>query len=233
MGRKGCCMKRPSITGSVLIVTFAVMLAGCSLVERLETSMPSAAGGEVEPAGFTGTLGDIGDECGVGVSVEVVDGVRKTRSYCSTQSLTASDPRLTGTYTRFVNVDEYLGGHLAPDGVSLRASRVTHQIRNDGGVWLGDATASITVEDAREGGEDSRSPQVVVFTGSDGYEGLTAIAWWQPQSSDPEVRGVIIPDLLPPPPPAAALFEILPAESTTELHLTHPDPAFRVDDTLY
>jgi hypothetical protein len=74
---------------------------------------------------------------------------------------------------------------------------------------------------------------VIVFTGSDGYEGLTAIPWWQSHGSTTDVRGVIIPDLLPPQPPAAALFGILPAESTTELRLTHPGRAFLVDVTLY
>jgi hypothetical protein len=71
---------------------------------------------------------------------------------------------------------------------------------------------SITVDDVREGGESIASPQMVVFTGSGEYEGMTAIVWWQPQDTDSQVRGVIVPGSPPLAPPPAEEFPFLPAE---------------------
>jgi hypothetical protein len=192
-----------TLLGAVLLIT----LTACST-----TSVSPPSPSPLETVGFSGLLGGVGDECGLGVSYEVVDGVGQTRGYCSVQWMDVSDPRFTGRYTRFVNVDEYGGGDVAPDEISLSASTVTHRVENEGGAWLGDMTVSITIDDVRDGGESVISPQMVAFSGSGGYEGLTAIVWWQPQDTDSQVRGIIIPGPLPAVPPPAEQFPFLPAE---------------------
>lgn len=194
-------------TVALLVMAMLITLAACS---TMSVSPPSPS--PLEPVGFSGLLGNVSDECGVGVSYEVVDEVGQTRGYCSTQWMDVSDPRFTGTYTRFVNVDEYGDADVVPDGVSVRVSTVTHRVENDGGAWLGDATVSTSVDDARNGGENAISPQVAAFSGSGGYEGLTAIVWWQPQGGDNQVRGIIIEGPLPAMPPPAEQFPFLPAE---------------------
>lgn len=193
-------------TVALLVMAMLITLAACSTAS-LSPPSPSP----LESVGFSGSLHEGGDECR-GVSYEVVDGVGQTRDYCSAQWMDVSDPRFTGIYTRFVNVDEYGGGDVVPDGVSMRVSTVTHRVENDDGAWLGDATVSISVDDVRDGGEDAISPQVAAFSGSGGYEGLAAIVWWQPQGGEEQVRGIIIPGPLPAVPPPAEQFPFLPAE---------------------
>jgi len=189
-----------------LVLAIAVgLLAGSTVGAAAQSE-------DVEPVGFTGVTTDLGDDCGQGGTYEVIGRGSQTRGYCYQGWLGTSDPRFTGTLTRIVNVDEYADGDFLPDGdVSLWVSTGTYWLENEGGLWQGDATVSVTVDDVREGGEVDFSPLTVTFTGTGDYEGLTAVVWWQPPAIKPPVRGVIFPGSPPPAPPAKTI-EFPPAE---------------------
>ena len=92
---------------------------------------------------------------------------RRLVDYCVEQWMGTSDPRFTGTYTRFVNVDEYGDEDVVPAGVSLWVSTVTHRVENEGGVWHGEATVGMTVDDIpRRWARSPSRPQTIVFRGS-------------------------------------------------------------------
>ncbi len=183
--------KRVTLTVALLLTALAGTAVGVTAQSK-----------DVEPAGFTGALHEVGaaDDCGRDATFEVIDGVSQTRDYCVEQWMGTNDPRFTGTYTRFVNVDQHQDEDVVPAGVSLWVSTVTHRVENEGGVWHGEATVGMTVDDIREGGEVAIAPQTIIFSGSGDYEGLTAVVWMLHPAINPQVRGVIFPGSPPPAP---------------------------------
>ena len=117
--------------------------------------------------------------------------VERQRGYTWAGSITATDPRFSGTHYYSWDGDIYTlasgddGPQVAADGL---------RIENDEGAWQGSGT-SVTLPD----GTSAYSP--LVLTGEGTYEGLTAVLLWIEGSCFFDFRGIVMefPD---PPVPA-------------------------------
>jgi hypothetical protein len=98
---------------------------------------------------------------------------------------------------RWESTDERLSGEVTyrgqwrryPDPAGMQVETATYELLNDGGRWVGEATALAT---AGIPGWDT-----IVFAGEDGYEGLTAyvVIDWDSESED--FFGAIFPGQMP------------------------------------
>jgi hypothetical protein len=114
------------------------------------------------------------------------DGIVAVEDVVHVHSWTASDPRLGGDLT-------YTGNWLFDEDEGNSIQSGTYELTNDGGRWLGEATAYSS--DALGADLD-----VVVFTGREAYEGLTAyvvIDWSSDDVSGENFKGVIFPSAMP------------------------------------
>jgi hypothetical protein len=95
----------------------------------------------------------------------------------------ASDARLSGEVTYAGNWQRY------PYPASMQVEAATYELVNEGGRWLGQATAIAT---ATLDGWDA-----VVFNGEDGYEGLTAYVAIDWSTEPASFTGGVIPGEMP------------------------------------
>jgi hypothetical protein len=185
----------------------AVKVARAGLIVAIAIGLPAgttvgvAAQSEaVDPVGFTGwthDLAGVSEDCGVGSSYEVVDGVAQTRDYVCTVWMGVSDPRFTGTYTRTGNTDEHRGGVFTGGG-PLWVYTVVHRVENDEGTWEGSATTGLII-DGLEGDQVVITPETVTFSGTGDYEGLTAVVTMS-AGIFKNIQGVIFEGSPPPAP---------------------------------
>jgi hypothetical protein len=114
------------------------------------------------------------------------DGITAVNDVVHVHSWTASDPRLSGDLT-------YTGNWLFDEVNAISIQSGTYELTNDDGSSLGEATAySSDVLGA--------DTDVIVFTGRDGYEGLTAyvvIDWSNGDDGGENFEGVIFPSAMP------------------------------------
>ena len=117
--------------------------------------------------------------------------VERTRGYTWAGTITATDPRFSGTHYYSWDSDGY---RLASGAEGPSTYAEGHRIENAEGAWQGAATGA-TLPD----GTTAAGP--VVLTGEDAYEGLTAVLFAIEDSCFFDFRGLVMefPD---PPVPA-------------------------------
>lgn len=167
---------------TTLVVAISIGLLAGSTVGVAAQDEPS-----MEGAAVTGTAGWLREVSGGTESS--TDGIVAVDDVVHVHSWTASDPRLSGDLT-------YTGNWLFDENAGNSIQSGTYELTNEGGSWLGDATAYSS--DALQADTD-----VVVFAGRDGYEGLTAyvvIDWSSSGASGENFEGVIFPSAMPPVP---------------------------------
>lgn len=166
---------------TVVSILTAGLLAGSS-VGVVAQGEPS-----IEAAEVTGRAAWFG-EVSPGTETST-DGIVKIEDVVHRHIWSTSDPRLSGEVT-------YTGNWYSVPDPDISIQSATYELTNDAGSWLGDATAYAS--DAL--GVDI---DVVVFTGRDGYEGLTAyvvLDWGSVDVSGENLSGVIFPEAMPPTP---------------------------------
>ena len=128
---------------------------------------------------LTGTIAS-GSDVSQGTRTEV-EGLVLTSGVVGLGRWDAPDERLSGDAT-------YTGNWLYDERERTSIRSATYELSNDGGSWLGEATALAT---------PSLDTDTVLFTGRGGYEGLTAyvlIDWSRPAT---EFTGVVFPAPMP------------------------------------
>jgi hypothetical protein len=145
--------------------------------------------GDEGPVQFTGRIAG-GSPIASG-TVGTVDDRTETRGNGWTfSSVEVSDPRLEGTVTHTLNIDDH-------DGQVYRVLSATWRIENEGGAWEG-SEHSVILPDG------SRTTATAVLSGEGGYAGLTALVEVTFVGFDKEWRGVILEGGLPPLPEPAS-----------------------------
>jgi hypothetical protein len=145
--------------------------------------------GDEGPVQFTGRIAG-GSPIASG-TVGTVDDRTETRGNGWTfSSVEVSDPRLEGTVTHTLNIDDH-------DGQAYRVLSATWRIENEGGAWEG-SEHSVILPDG------SRTTATAVLSGEGGYAGLTALVEVTFVGFDKEWRGVILEGGLPPLPEPAS-----------------------------
>ena len=114
-------------------------------------------------------------------------------------SLRADDPRLSGTYETTQDYIQFAPGR---EGGFVRAGR--GRITNDGGSWLTEFRGfTLPGSDPVSG-----NTYFTLYTGVDGYAGLSAVTVWQPTGMGRwAFEGVLYPGALPDLPPPLAPTE--------------------------
>ena len=135
----------------------------------------------MEAASVTGAIGGW-REVSAGTA-STVDGIKSTSDVVHEARWTTSDERLSGDVT-------YNGNRLDTQGISIQSG--TYEVINDGGTWLGDATAY---------GSESLGIDMdtIILTGHGTYEGLIAyvvLDFGKPR----EITAVIFPSSMLPMP---------------------------------
>lgn len=142
------------------------------------TTTPEAA---VKPSFFTGTASS-GSNLEPG-SITFDGGVRKRGMVFGGYRLAATDPRISGTGSTSVNLDEFTGFDVlegSPDG---RIGTSVDRIENEHGAWQGVVT---------ELNIGSRTTISGWYVGEGDFEGLHAYLIWEGGSrSTPDVHGII------------------------------------------
>ena len=138
----------------------------------------------VEPTSVTGST--VGYRQVSPGTVTSIDGIERTSGVVSTNRWSTSDARLSGDVT--YNGNWY---HSADPELSIQSG--TYEVTNDGGTWLGEATAY----GIQTLGIDM---DTVILTGQDGYDGLTAYVVLDFGSGAGAISGVIFPTAMPPVP---------------------------------
>ena len=138
---------RLTVVGTVMLALLGGLPAAVMAQSEADPMAPAAVTGTAQSYSLEspGTTSSCGDQT-------CIDGVRSANSW------DASDTRLTGEVTYIGNWREYPGAGFQVEG----ATRV---LENDGGRWVGTATALV---------RDGLNSDTIVLHGQDAYEGLTA-----------------------------------------------------------
>jgi len=155
---------------------------------------------EEDPAGAAYFTGTIGESTVVGEPTEgVVDGVLEVRGLEREGPIETTDPRLTGSLSRVIDLDV----HPVDDFAEVVLFTVQHRIENEDGSWSGTGTG------VAHGGpgapeEEALDFDTVLLTGDGAYEGLSAflLADFAPEIGA-DIKGVIFPGQMPEPAVAA------------------------------
>ncbi len=136
------------------------------------------------------------EECckeGVGVLTEA-DGVRqRLRGELWTGTSTMNDPRLSGTFTFPLNVDEY---PQPASAVRVEIGWGSIRIENENGAWVGSFSSTLDSKASPE-----KSLVLYELTGEGAYEGLSVMLFENGHYTtfpDFPVAGAIFPGDLPP-----------------------------------
>ena len=151
----------------------------------------------VDAAYFTGT---IGESTVVGEPTDgVVDGVLQIRGLEREGPIESTDPRITGSLSRVIDLDAHPVGEFEEVAIFT----VQHRIENDAGSWAG---TSIGVGHAGPGvsEEEALDFDTVLLSGDGAYEGLSAFLFadFAPEVGA-DIKGVIFPGEMPEPAVAA------------------------------
>lgn len=143
---------------------------------------------------FTGAFTTQSDPIREGDS-EAVDGVDYTTGVAVETSMVSSDPRLTGevVYTANWLLDLSSAQGAEWDGRFPGAnmlSAATFELTNDGGSWLGEGRGFHNVE-------LDIATEAIVFSGFDGYDGMTAFLVLDSKPYPAEYQGMIFDATMP------------------------------------
>lgn len=169
------------IRTAAITMTAVGLLAGSAVVAQDEEPAPIATA-------FTGAFTSQIDMISDGTNDEA-DGLETTTEFAMRTSMVASDPRLTGSVVYTGNWLIDTRGGMSDDHVMNMLRAATYEVTNDGGSWLGEATAFSSAE---LGVND----EIVVFTGRGGYDGLTAVASVNHVPWPAEFEGTIFPSAM-------------------------------------
>ena len=144
------------------------------------------------PASFTGT---IGESAVVGEPTDaVVDGVLQIRGLEREGPIESTDPRLTGTLSRVIDLDLQRVGDFGEVAVFT----VRNRIDNDMGSWSG-TSVGIGRNGPDIAADEELDFHTILLTGEGGFDGLSAIvlADFAQREVGGDIKGVIYQGELP------------------------------------
>ena len=173
------------------IKTTTISILAISLLVGSAVGVAAQEAERAAPVEVTGTA--VEGVCPGGPST--MDGlVDKTRGWACPHTLSMSDPRLDGTFTRAWNLDWYR------DGTGMNFGYATGRLETDGGAWLQRPGLRAGMPNEPDLFDDA---ELLVFDGEDAYEGLLAVLFLVSREDGVELdparlRGYIIEDEYPP-----------------------------------
>jgi len=176
---------RRTVLATAVIVMALAAWGGVAIAE--DEADPMA------PAYFTLTRGPAPESIG-GLAPEDLDGdgYPELRGQLEVGiPVEASDPRVSGRWTIYVNAD-VVG---VADG-TVDMSTTSHRLQNDEGGWSGTGTTISAF-----GGEGDLATGLTVLTGEGAYEGLSLILSQTYKDGDESYWGIILPSAKVPPTP--------------------------------
>jgi len=189
-----------AVTSLAAVTTLAV--AGGLLFTTQESADPAAVGAPAsaspspsaspDPMGAAWVTGTARGGTLVGSpEVTAMEGLTRSRYHWTDQTITMSDPRLSGTFEVTYNQDVY--DDAAGDLSQFLVGAGTYRIENEAGAWEG---PNIFLNEGASGTATVSDTGILV--GSGAYEGLSAFLVFEFSPSTASVVGAIFPGELPP-----------------------------------
>jgi hypothetical protein len=200
------------VVAGAIVALFGGFLLISQAFEQPADGVPGAAidDGSIAPAAFTGNISEGG---GPAPTSSVTDEGHTLVGLTVAGSIETTDPRMTGTWVATLNVLQ------VDDGLPNLATSI-FEIRNDGGRWIGTNSGvqgHCGLQCSEGAAADFPTSDMIVLTGMDGYEGLTAwlVTWIGTTAGGVignDVVGMIVPYDMPliPDPPTAEDWAAIP-----------------------